>query len=40
MSRLPLTPEQAERSDRIYHALRQAELHLGTTKGDDKRGQA
>lgn len=24
MSRLPLTPEQAERSDRIYHALRQA----------------
>ena len=24
MSRLPLTPEQASRSDRIYHALRQA----------------
>jgi hypothetical protein len=24
MSRLPLTPEQAEVSDRIYHALRQA----------------
>jgi hypothetical protein len=24
MSRLPLTPEQAELSDRIYHALRQA----------------
>jgi hypothetical protein len=24
MSRLPLTPEQAELSDRIYHTLRQA----------------
>ncbi len=24
MSRLPLTPEQAELSDRIYHSLRQA----------------
>jgi hypothetical protein len=24
MSRLPLTPDQAERSDRIYRALRQA----------------
>ncbi len=24
MSRLPLTPEQAEVSDRIYHTLRQA----------------
>lgn len=24
MARLPLTPEQAEVSDRIYHALRQA----------------
>jgi hypothetical protein len=24
MSRLPLTPDQAELSDRIYHALRQA----------------
>jgi hypothetical protein len=24
MSQLPLTPEQAELSDRIYHALRQA----------------
>lgn len=24
MSRFPLTPEQAERSDRLYHALRQA----------------
>ena len=24
MSRLPLTPDQAELSDRIYHSLRQA----------------
>ena len=24
MSRLPVTPEQAELSDRIYHSLRQA----------------
>lgn len=33
MSRLPLSPDQAELSDRIYHALRQA-------AEDDLRGLA